>query len=86
MTYSQYYHFSAAYGEGTYNTSTYQNGTTTAAPTGTGTVADGGATATNGNILTNTGVDLLAGASFACLLIAVAVATRFGRRKKASTN
>jgi len=81
MEYTQYYQLAAAYGQGAYNTCAYQSDASSCATTGT---AANGGTTTNGNTLSNTGVELLAGASVACLLIAVAVATRFGRRKKTS--
>lgn len=66
--------FGQAYGAGAYGSSTYQNGTTTAAGT-TGTNGTSGA-------LTNTGFDLVLAATVACVIIFTALVIRFWKRPR----
>ncbi|HUS25836.1 MAG TPA: hypothetical protein VMY99_00615 [Nevskiaceae bacterium] len=62
--------FAANYGEGAYNSCTYDEG----CPTATGSTAD------NGGSLTNTGVAIAGIVTLACLIIFVALVVRWWRR------
>ena len=67
----QYHYFLAStYGSGTYNTDVYNGSTSTG--TGTG--------SSSGGALTNTGIDIVAAVTFACVIIFVALVVRFWKR------
>jgi len=69
----QYYtYFSSTYGSGTYNTSTYNGATSTSTGGGDGSNA--------GGILTNTGFDIAAAVTLACVIVFAALVVRFWKR------
>ena len=69
----QYYIFASTYGSGTYNTSTYNGATNTS----TGSTGGGSA---GGSVLTNTGFDIAAAITVACVIVFVALVVRFWKR------
>lgn len=84
-----YTYFSAAYGTGTYNDSTYQSSASTGTGTGTGTTTpvtaatttSSEATQAQPSVLSNTGFELFAGATLACLIVFATLIIRFAKRK-----
>jgi hypothetical protein len=73
--------FGYAYNSGGYGSSTYATNGSTA----TGTAAAGESTRASGS-LSNTGFDILAAASLACLIIFAALVIKFWRRPAAKTD
>jgi hypothetical protein len=88
--------FAQAYGSGDYGSQTYEGSTTTGSSTGSTTGSKTGTTTGaagtthtgggggGGQILTNTGFDLVLAATFACIIIFAALVTRFWKKKPAS--
>ena len=90
-----YTYFSAAYGTGTYNSSTYQSSASTGTGTGTGTTTpvatptastttSSEATQAQPSVLSNTGFELFAGATLACLIVFATLLIRFAKRKSSA--
>lgn len=65
----------STYGQGNYNSSTYNGQTTT---TGSG----GGGSSNGGGVLSNTGFDVLLAVTAACLILFVALIVRLYKRPK----
>ena len=71
----QYHYFLAStYGSGTYNTDVYNGSTSTGTSTGTGSGSS------SGGVLTNTGFDIAAAVTLACVIVFVALVVRFWKR------
>jgi hypothetical protein len=71
--YKTHFYFSQAYGEGSYNTSDYNGSTTSSGTPATSTPQGSG-------VLANTGVELLAGATLASVIIFSALIIRFWKK------
>lgn len=75
------YYFAQAYGEGTYSSSTYSTQTTT----GTGTGSGSGTGTSGGGVLSNTGFDIAAAITLACVIVFAALIIRFWKRPNRQT-
>ena len=88
MKYTNYY-FASTYGSGVYNSSSYQNASSTSSststPTSTGPTA--GTTATSsGGTLANTGFDLLLAATIGSVVIFSALVIKFWKKPAKNQN